>query len=109
MPADASWRDCLTPPPQHSRPGSLAVWLAGEIDETEDEVVVPDEEQARERATAGLASVAASQRAALVLCYVDVFSVREAAGILGKGEEAVESLLARGRASFKRAYMEAGT
>jgi len=83
--------------------------LAGEIDETEDEVVVPDEEQARERATAGLASVAASQRAALVLCYVDGFSVREAAGILGKGEEAVESLLARGRASFKRAYMEAGT
>jgi RNA polymerase sigma-70 factor (ECF subfamily) len=81
--------------------------LAGQADELEDELVVPDDEEARERATAALASVAASQRAALVLCYVDGFSVREAACILGKGEEAVESLLARGRASFKRAYLEA--
>jgi RNA polymerase sigma-70 factor, ECF subfamily len=80
--------------------------LTGQADEIEDEVIVPDEEEARERATSALASVAASQRAALVLCYVDGFSVREAAGILGKGEEAVESLLARGRASFKRAYLE---
>ena len=82
--------------------------LAAQADELEDELVVPDDEEARERATAALASVAASQRAALVLCYVDGFSVREAAGILGKGEEAVESLLARGRASFKRAYLEPG-
>src|SRR5262245_8747633 len=81
---------------------------AGEADEFEDELVVPEDEEAHERAIAALASVAASQRAALVLCYVDGFSVREAAGILGKGEEAVESLLARGRASFKRAYLEAG-
>jgi RNA polymerase sigma-70 factor, ECF subfamily len=82
--------------------------LAGQADEIEDELVVPDDEEARERATAALASVAASQRAALVLCYVDGFSVREAAAILGKGDEAVESLLARGRASFRRAYLEAG-
>jgi RNA polymerase sigma-70 factor (ECF subfamily) len=82
--------------------------LAEQADELEDELLVPDEEEARERATAALASVAASQRAALVLCYVDGFSVREAAAILGKGDEAVESLLARGRASFKRAYLEAG-
>lgn len=83
--------------------------LAGQADQIEDELVVPDEEEARERATAALASVAASQRAALVLCYVDGFPVREAAAILGKSDEAVESLLARGRASFKRAYQEAGT
>jgi RNA polymerase sigma-70 factor, ECF subfamily len=83
--------------------------LAGQDDEVEDELVVPDYDEARERATAALASVAASQRAALVLCYVDGFSVREAADILGKGPEAVESLLARGRAAFKRAYLEAGT
>ena len=83
--------------------------LTGQADEIEDEVIVPDEEEARERATAALASVAASQRAALVLCYVDGFSMREAAAILGKSDEAVESLLARGRASFKRAYLEAGT
>jgi RNA polymerase sigma-70 factor, ECF subfamily len=81
--------------------------FAGHADQIEDELVVPDDEEARERATAALASVAASQRAALVLCYVDGFSVREAAGILGKGEEAVESLLSRGRASFKRAYLGA--
>jgi RNA polymerase sigma-70 factor (ECF subfamily) len=78
--------------------------LAAQADEVEDELGVPDEDEARERATAALASVAASQRAALVLCYVDGFSVRETAGILGKGEEAVESLLSRGRASFKRSY-----
>jgi len=84
------------------------VALTGQSDEIEDEVIVPDEEEARERATRALASVAASQRAALVLCYVDGFSMREAAGILGKGEEAVESLLARGRAGFKRAYLEGG-
>jgi len=82
--------------------------LAGHADELDDGLVVPDDDQARERAIAALASVAATQRAALVLCYVDGFSVRETAGILGKREEAVESLLARGRASFKRAYLEAG-
>jgi RNA polymerase sigma-70 factor, ECF subfamily len=81
--------------------------LAAQADEIEDELVVPDEEEARDRAVAALAFVGASQRAALVLCYVDGFSVREAAGILGKGEESVESLLARGRASFKQAYLEA--
>ena len=80
---------------------------APQVDDLEDEVTVENEEEARERAIDALASVAASQRAALVLCYVDGFSVREAAVILGKGVEAVESLLARGRASFKRAYLEA--
>ena len=50
--------------------------------------------------------MAASQRAALVLCYVDGFSVAETAALLGKSVEAVESLLARGRHSFKRAYEE---
>jgi RNA polymerase sigma-70 factor, ECF subfamily len=83
--------------------------LAGQADEIEDEFIVPDEEETRERAASALASVAASQRAALVLCYVDGFSMREAAAILGKGEEAVESLLARGRVSFRRAYLEART
>ena len=75
-------------------------------DELEDELVVPDDEEARERAMQALAAVAASQRAALVLCYVDGFSMAEAAQLLGKTVEAVESLLARGRQSFKRAYQE---
>jgi RNA polymerase sigma-70 factor, ECF subfamily len=69
-------------------------------------LVAPDAEDAPERAVAALAAVAASQRAALVLCYVDGYSVSEAAGLLSKSVEAVESLLARGRSTFKRAYLE---
>jgi len=84
------------------RPLSVA-----EVDEIEEQLIVPDDSEARERAIAALAGVAASQRAALVLCYVDGFSVPEAARLLGKSVEAVESLLARGRQSFKRAYLEA--
>jgi RNA polymerase sigma-70 factor (ECF subfamily) len=80
--------------------------VAFEADELDDELVVPDDARARERAVSALACVAASQRAALVLCYVDGFSVAEAAALLGKSEEAVGSLLARGRQSFKRAYLE---
>ena len=80
--------------------------MAFEADEIEDQLVVPDNAPARERAVRALASVAASQRAALVLCYVDGFSVAETAALLGKSVEAVESVLARGRRSFKRAYLE---
>jgi RNA polymerase sigma-70 factor, ECF subfamily len=69
-------------------------------------LVAADAEDAPERAVAALAAVAASQRAALVLCYVDGYSVSEAAGLLSKSVEAVESLLARGRSTFKRAYLE---
>jgi len=63
--------------------------------------------EAAESAIAALAAVAASQRAALVLHYLDGFSASEIANALGKSVEAVESLLARGRVSFKRAYLEA--
>jgi RNA polymerase sigma-70 factor, ECF subfamily len=80
--------------------------LASESEESSEELVVADRAEARERAVAALASVAASQRAALVLCYLDGYSVPEAARMLGKSAEAVESLLARGRQSFKRAYLE---
>ena len=61
----------------------------------------------RQRAIEALAEVAASQRAALVLHYLDGFPVAEGAEMLGKSEHATESLLARGRESFKRAYREA--
>jgi RNA polymerase sigma-70 factor (ECF subfamily) len=82
-----------------------SVAAAGD-EQLETELVIQDTERARERAVAALDSVAASQRAALVLCYVDGYSVKEAARLLDKSTEAVESLLARGRQSFKRAYME---
>ncbi len=80
--------------------------LAFEAEEREEELVVADDPEAQERAIAALASIASTQRAALVLCYVDGLSVPEAARALEKSVEAVESLLARGRQSFKRAYLE---
>ena len=63
--------------------------------------------EARDRAVAALAAVAASQRAVLVLYYLDGFSSQEIAAALGKSTTAVHSLLERGRASFKSAYLEA--
>ncbi len=63
-------------------------------------------EAARERMVAALALVPAAQRAALVLRHLDGYSVPEVAGLLGRSVEAVESLLARGRISFRRAYLE---
>jgi RNA polymerase sigma-70 factor (ECF subfamily) len=82
--------------------------LAYEAEEDEAELVVSDDPASQERAIAALAAVAATQRAALVLCYVDGLSMAEAARALGKSVEAVESLLARGRQTFKRVYLEGG-
>lgn len=86
--------------------GERITRAALEVEAREEVLVVDDAEESRERAIAALASVAASQRAALVLCYVDGFSVSETAQLLGKSVEAVESLLARGRQAFKRNYLE---
>lgn len=78
-----------------------------------DDGLLPDESSlddsgtlAREHAVAALAAVPASQRVALVLRHLDGFSVPEIAQALDKSVEAVESLLARGRVTFKRAYLE---
>jgi RNA polymerase sigma-70 factor (ECF subfamily) len=59
-----------------------------------------------ERTLAALAAVPAAQRIALVLRHVDGLSVPEVATHLGRSVEAVESLLARGRLGFKRAYTD---
>jgi RNA polymerase sigma-70 factor, ECF subfamily len=85
-----------------------SVRAAWEAEDRDEDLVVDDSDDAHERAIAALASVAATQRAALVLCYVDGFSALEAGAMLDKSVEAVESLLARGRQSFKRAYREEG-
>lgn len=82
------------------------VHAATEAQAYERELVVDDTDEGRERAIAALASVAAAQRAALVLCYIDGFSMAEAAELLGRSVEAVESLLARGRQAFRRNYVE---
>ena len=84
------------------------VSVAWESEEIADERLDAGEE-GRERAIAALGTIAASQRAALVLRYLDGLSVPEAAAALGKSVEAVESLLARGRGSFKRAYLESAS
>jgi RNA polymerase sigma-70 factor (ECF subfamily) len=51
-----------------------------------------------------LALIPASQRAVLVLHYMDQLSVRDVARSIGKSEAATASLLARGRDAFRQAY-----
>jgi RNA polymerase sigma-70 factor (ECF subfamily) len=74
--------------------------------EVDDFPIDTGDEHARERTIAALAAVPSSQRAALVLCYMDGFSAAEVATELGKSVAAVHSLLERGRARFKHAYLE---
>ena len=73
----------------------------------DDRLPVPtaDEEATREWAMAALAAVPVAQREALVLRHVDGLSVPDMAALLGRSVHAVESLLARGRASFRRHYL----
>jgi RNA polymerase sigma-70 factor (ECF subfamily) len=54
-----------------------------------------------------LAVLPASQRAVLILHYMDRLSVRDVAHAIGKSEAATASLLARGRDAFRHAYQEA--
>ena len=73
------------------------------------EPIVATTDDADDRAAAALESVPLAQRAALVLRHVDGLSVPEVAALLGRSVEAVESLLTRGRAGFRRAYLEAAS
>jgi RNA polymerase sigma-70 factor (ECF subfamily) len=59
----------------------------------------PDDELA-----AALAALPASQRAAIVLRYLDDLPVREVARLLRRSEKAVESLLSRGRDALRTTY-----
>jgi RNA polymerase sigma-70 factor (ECF subfamily) len=60
-----------------------------------------DERDAIERALAGLP---AEQRAALLFHHLDGLPIAEVGHLIGKSEAAVESLLARGRENFRKAY-----
>ena len=62
-----------------------------------------DERDAIRRA---LETLPPAQRAALLFHHLDGLSVREVARLLARSDSAVESLLARGRASFRTAYEE---
>lgn len=61
-----------------------------------------------ERVRDALGALPERQRAAIVLRYVEEFSVAEVADALEVGYEAAESLLARGRRGFVEAYRKAG-
>lgn len=62
----------------------------------------------REIAIEALNALPPAQRLVIVLRYLDGLRVADIASQIGKSEHAVESLLARGRATFKRAYREHG-
>lgn len=89
---------------QQRRGWTLLPWEESMIDE-EIQVSV-DDEYAQEVAMAALAAVPSRQREALVLRYLDGMSVPEVATAIGRGVEATESLLARGRAAFRRVLQE---
>jgi RNA polymerase sigma-70 factor (ECF subfamily) len=59
-------------------------------------------------AIAALDALPASQRLAISLRYLDGLSVPEISRKIDKSVHAVESLLARGRATFKQHYLEHG-
>jgi RNA polymerase sigma-70 factor (ECF subfamily) len=67
-----------------------------------------NEETRRDQAVAALALVPVTQREALVLHYLDGLSVCEVATLLQRSVSATESLLARGRVSFRQGFLESG-
>lgn len=62
----------------------------------------------RQQAIVALDALPASQRLVISLRYLDGLSVPEIAAAVSKSVHAVESLLARGRATFKQHYLEHG-
>jgi RNA polymerase sigma-70 factor, ECF subfamily len=83
---------------------ALGDWIDEQPDERDDFGPILD----RDLAIAVLDALPASQRMAIALRYLDGMSVPDIAGQSGKSVHAVESLLARGRATFKRHYREHG-
>ncbi len=74
------------------------------VDPSDDFAVMLD----RQQAIAALDALPASQRLVISLRYLDGMSVPEIAREISKSVHAVESLLARGRATFKQHYLEHG-
>ena len=60
--------------------------------------------EARDAVEAAMAQLPSDQRIALLFRYLDGLSVREVARSIRRSEKATESLLARGRESFRRAF-----
>lgn len=88
--------------------GLVVPWYDGIEDDVSLPTLDPALEEDRARVADALGRLPASQQAVMVLRYLDGWSVPEVASALGKTVHAVESLLARGRAGFKRALSEIG-
>ncbi|HEX6868162.1 MAG TPA: RNA polymerase sigma factor [Candidatus Limnocylindrales bacterium] len=59
---------------------------------------------ARDAALSALAALPSDERLALTLRYIDGYSVRETAGLIGRSEAGTESLLARARERVRTAF-----
>ena len=95
----------------HYRRQRRAGWSVLSWEEARVEVTAPDplpDDGPGEWVAAALAAVPSPQREALILRHLDGYSVPDVAAALGRSVEAAESLLARGKASFRRAYRKAG-
>jgi RNA polymerase sigma-70 factor (ECF subfamily) len=79
-------------------------WLRVVVRQVEPDAAEPVAE--RDAVLATLHRLPALQRVALVLRYLDGFSVRQVAAAIGKTESATESLLSRGRDGFRRDFDE---
>jgi RNA polymerase sigma-70 factor (ECF subfamily) len=62
--------------------------------------------EARLAVESALATLELDQRLALVFRYLDGLAVRDVAAALGRSESSTESLLARARDAFRRAYRD---
>lgn len=80
--------------------------LAAEVDRTQRLATDVDPVTDSADVDAALASLSTIYRAALVLRYVDDFSVSEVADALGRTYKATESLLGRARDAFATAFEE---
>lgn len=60
----------------------------------------------RDRVELALAQLSPEHRSVLLMRYLDGFTVREVAELLGRSEKAVESLSSRARQAFRDAYGE---
>jgi RNA polymerase sigma-70 factor, ECF subfamily len=82
---------------------ALGDWIGDHPDDRDDIGVFLGDQ-----AISALDALPASQRLVIALRYLDGLSVPEIARQLDKSVHAIETLLARGRASFKRCYLEHG-
>jgi RNA polymerase sigma-70 factor, ECF subfamily len=84
---------------------SMVSWEST-VEEHDEALIIPNDDASRDLAIATLALVPVMQREALVLHYLDGLSVAEVASLLQRSVSATESLLARGRASFRHGFGE---